>query len=414
MHLAPHTKHLPFVKKPNLNSTINLLSALGLLLIFSSCSGGGSPQQVPGAPGAFGGGGGFTRTTTVEVRDVSVGEISDQIRTYGNVRAQDNVRVTPQVSERVMRIFADLGDTVRSGQVLARLNDTSFRDQMLRDRAQLEQARAAQERDSLNFSRQTEIFARELLSQAELDNARAVYFASRAAFRAATAAYTQSSQNLSYTEIKSPVSGVITRRLVSPGDVAGAGQTAYEISNLAGYEIRAFLPLSDWRKALVGHSVEFRVSGASQSNANGVIVRVSPELDPITGLGEVVMAVTRRGPDLYPGVLVDARISVETKTDAVIIPRSALVENVQTVIDPESNVIRLSRSYSVFVSQGDSVAARRPLEMGIQQGDRIEILDGLTAGEKLIITGQNSLEDGSRIRISGAPRVNPNRQPAGN
>jgi RND family efflux transporter MFP subunit len=285
---------------------------------------------------------------------------------------------------------------------------------MLRDRAQLDQARVALERDSLNFGRQQELFTLNLLSQAELDNARTTFFGSRAAYRSATAAYTQSSQNLSYTEIKSPVSGVVTRRLISQGDVAGAGQTAFEISNLAGYEVRAFLPLGDWRKARVGQSVEFRVSGAAENSATGVIVRVSPELDPITGLGEVVMAVSRRGPDLYPGVLVDSRINVQTITGAVIVPRSAMVENVQTVIDPESNVIRLSRSYSVFVSQGDTVASRRGLELGIQQGDRIEILDGLTSGEKLIITGQNSLEDGSRIRVSGAPRVNPNRPQAGN
>jgi RND family efflux transporter MFP subunit len=399
------------VKNNQLPNVLFLTSTLLLLLLISACSGGGSPQQAPGGPG---GPGGFVRSTTVEVRDVQLGEISDQIRTYGTVRAQDNVRVTPQVSERVVRILSDLGDTVRVGQVLARLNDTSFRDQMLRDRAQLDQARVALERDSLNFGRQQELFTLNLLSQAELDNARTIFFSSRAAYRSATAAYTQSSQNLSYTEIKSPVSGVVTRRLISQGDVAGAGQTSFEISNLAGYEVRAFLPLGDWRKARVGQSVEFRVSGAAENSATGVIVRVSPELDPITGLGEVVMAVSRRGPDLYPGVLVDSRINVQTKTGAVIIPRSAMVENVQTVIDPESNVIRLSRSYSVFVSQGDTVASRRALELGIQQGDRIEILDGLASGEKLIITGQNSLEDGSRIRVSGAPRVNPNRPQAGN
>jgi multidrug efflux pump subunit AcrA (membrane-fusion protein) len=97
---------------------------------------------------------------------------------------------------------------------------------------------------------------------------------------------------------------------------------------------------------------------------------------------------------------------VITKTGSVVIPRSALVENVQTVIQPESKVIRLSRTYAAFVAQGDSVAVRRELELGIQQGDRIEILSGLQSGDKLIITGQSGLEDGAKIRISGLPRFN--------
>jgi RND family efflux transporter MFP subunit len=365
---------------------------------------GGASSGGPGGMGGFGGPGGFARATTVEVRDVNQSTISDQIRAYGSVRAQDNVRVTPQVSERVLRISADLGDTVRAGQTLAKLNDVTFREQMERDRAQVEQARIAASRDSLNLSRQQELFRSELISQAELDNARSTYAATRAQLQSAQAALATSTQNLGYTEVKSPVTGVITRRNASPGDVVGSGTTFYEISNLVGYEIRLNLPLNDWRNTRVGQSVEMRQSGGTEFNVRGTVSRISPELDAVTGLGEVVISLTERGSGVFPGMLMEARINVETKNNVVVIPRSAMVENVQTVIEPESNVIRLRRTYSAFVSQGDTVAVRRDLELGIQQGDRIEVMSGLQPGDKLIITGQTSLEDQSRIRISGAPR----------
>ena len=354
--------------------------------------------------GGFGGPGGFARATTVEVRDVTQATISDQIRAYGSVRAQDNVRVTPQVSERVLRINADLGDTVRAGQTLAKLNDVTFREQMERDRAQVEQARIAANRDSLNFTRQQELFRSELISQAELDNARSTYAATRAQLQSALAALASSMQNLNYTEVKSPVTGVVTRRNASPGDVVGNGTTFFEISNLVGYEIRLNLPLNDWRNTRIGQTVEMRPTGGAEFNVRGTVSRISPEIDPVTGLGEVVISLTNRGEGVFPGMLMEARINVETKNNVVVIPRSAMVENVQTVIEPESNVIRLSRTYAAFISQGDSVAVRRELELGIQQGDRIEVLSGLQPGDKLIITGQTSLEDQSRIRISGAPR----------
>lgn len=387
------------------------LLAMASTTTFLAC--GGATSGGPGGMGGFGGPGGFERATTVEVRDVTQATISNQIRAYGSVRAQDNVRVTPQVSERVLRINADLGDTVRAGQTLAKLNDVTFREQMERDRAQVEQARIAANRDSLNLSRQQELFRSELISQAELDNARSTYAATRAQLQAAQAALASSMQNLNYTEVKSPVTGVITRRNASPGDVVGNGTTFFEISNLVGYEIRLNLPLNDWRNTRFGQTVEMRPTGGAEFNVRGTVSRISPEIDPVTGLGEVVISLTERGSGVFPGMLMEARINVETKNNAVVIPRSAMVENVQTVIEPESNVIRLSRTYAAFISQGDSVAVRRELELGIQQGDRIEVLSGLQPGDKLIITGQTSLEDQSRIRISGAPRFDRTGTPQG-
>jgi RND family efflux transporter MFP subunit len=337
---------------------------------------------------------------------VSIAPISDQIRAYGTVKSQDNVQVTAQVTERIVRINADLGDLVQAGQSLAKLNDTSFREQLSRDQAQLEQAKIAMERDSTSLARATDLFNRELTSQAEYDNARAVAASSRAQYRSAFAAYTLSAQNMRYTEVRAPVTGYIAKRNLAVGDIAGGGQAIFELSNSGGYEVRLFLTMADWQNARVDQSVELRLSNEGQSGATGVITRIAPQLDATTGLGEVVITITDRSASVQPGALVEARINVLTKTGSVVIPRSALVENVQTVIQPESNVIRLSRTYAAFVAQGDSVAVRRELELGIQQGDRIEILSGLQPGDKLIITGQSGLEDGAKIRISGLPRFN--------
>lgn len=93
------------------------------------------------------------------------------------------------------------------------------------------------------------------------------------------------------------------------------------------------------------------------------------------------------------------------------VPRSALVETVETVVNPESNTIELDRSYSVFVSVGDSVAERRRLELGIEQGDQIEVLSGLRPRDQIIITGQQGLEDGSKISVaSGTAFQSPEQQ----
>lgn len=341
------------------------------------------------------------QATSVETITVTLSTISRQIKSFGNIRAQEIVNVTPQVSNRITKIHADLGDTVQQRELLAEIYDVPFRDQYQQAKAQLEQSRSSYVRDSLQFQRQQELYQKDLISSTEYDNARASFENSKAQFEAARASLTQSRENLRNTDISSPVYGVVLSRNISEGDLATTGQVAYEIANLVGLQCRVYLPFDEWRNVRIGQPVSFRVSNRAGISGRGRVTRKSPRLDPTTGLGEVVISLTDRGESLYQGVLVESIINVETRDNAVVIPRAALVENVQTLIDPESNTIQLQRSYSAFVVRGDTLAGRRELKLGIEQGDRIEVLEGLEAGDEVVITGQNSLEDSTRVRVAG-------------
>ncbi len=367
------------------------------LVVFSAC---GSGNSSPGGefPGGFRGG----QATSVEAIPVQLSSISEQVRAYGTVRAQDVVSVTPQVSNRVTRILADLGDNVTRGQVLAEIHDVTFRENVEQERAQLRQAQASFERDSTQFARQQELFDRNLISRSEYDDVRTTFLNSQAQYESAQASLTQSLEDLENTRIKSPVNGVILARFIAEGDVASTGQPAFEVANLVGFETRVFLPLRDWQDIQVGQNVSMALSSRGSEVARGVVSRKSPQLNSVTGLGEVVITLTDASSQVYQGALVQANINLQTRDDVVVIPRSAMVERVDTYIEPETGTIELDRSYSVFISQGDTVAVQRQLTLGIQQGDRIEILEGLAPGEQLIITGHRSLEDGSRIRVAGS------------
>ncbi len=355
------------------------------------------------ASGGFGG-----RVTSVETQTVAFSSIADQVRSFGTVKAEDVITVAPQVSNRITRFYVDLGDTVRQGQLLAKINDVTFRDQLNQAQAQLEQSRIAMQRDSAQFERQKQLVEKDLISDSEYDIAFATYRNSMAQYQSARASLTQAQENFDFTEVRSPVRGVIVSRTGEEGDLASNNQALFEVANLVGYETRIFLPVQDWRFIKIGQPVALRVSNEAQSTATGVVSRKSPQLDATTGLGEVVISLTSVGESIYPGVLTENVIDIENKPRAVVVPRSALVEKVETVIEPESNTIQLDRKYSVFVAIGDSVAELRELELGIEQGDRIEIVAGLRPGEKYIVTGQQTLQDGGRIRVaSGSNFSNP-------
>lgn len=344
------------------------------------------------------------RAVSVEVTPVSRGVIADEIKTYGSIQASDIVAVSPQVSNRVTRIFVDIGDTVRAGTVLAKIYDNTFRDLVVRDQAQVRQSRLAFSRDSSTYVRQKSLFEKKLISEADYQLALTQFESSRSALEGSVASLTQNEESLANTEIRSPVYGVVVRRNIAVGVVAGGGTPAFEIANLSGLESRLFIPVRDWERVRVGQPVAFRLSGDTREAARGVVSRISPQVDPVTGLGEVVVSLTERGSGIFQGALTEATIRVSTRDDVVVIPRTAMIENVQTVIEPESNTIRLNRTYSAFVVN-DSTAVRRQLTLGIQMGDRIEILAGLQDGDMLVTTGMNQLDDNTPVRVAqGAPR----------
>lgn len=368
------------------------------LLILQACGGDsqnfdrpeGMDQQNPG--------------TSVETVTAQQTDISQQIKTYGNVRAQEIIEITPQVSNRVTEIHVDLGDTVQQGDVLATIYDAPYRDQFEQAKSSLEQSRSSYVRDSLQFQRQKELYQKDLISGSEYEEAKATFENSKAQLQSSQANLTESRENFNNTEIISPAYGVILNRDISEGDVASTGQVAFEIANLIGSQVRVYLPLEEWRNVRIGQPANFRVSNESDISSRGRVTQISPQLDPTTGLGEVVISLTEDAQSISQGVLVEASINVETRNDAVVIPRASLIENIQTLIEPESNTIQLERNYSVFVVKDDSLAIQNELRLGIEQGDRIEVLEGIEPGDEVVITGHNNLSDSSKVRVAGQER----------
>ncbi len=385
----------------------SLLIVILLPLVFIGCGSKNDSQNNSQSGQGFGGrgGGGFSqRTTSVEAQPVTIGTISEQVRSYGNIKAQNIVQVTPQVSNRIVRIYADLGDTVRAGQILAKIYDATFKDQLSQSKSQLEQSKVALRRDSTQFARQKSLYDRGLSSDAEYDVALATYRSSNAQYLSSVASLTQAQENFNNTQVKSPVNGVVVSRNFEEGDLASSGQALFEIANTIGYESRIFVPVQDWREVTIGQEVSLRVSNESEATAFGVVSKKSPQLDATTGLGEVVITLNIVGSSIYPGVLAENVINIITKNQALTVPRSALVEKIETVVNPESNTIDLNKSYAVFVSRGDSIAERRELQLGIEQGDKIEVLSGLRPNDRIIVIGQQGLEDGGRIVVATGDR----------
>lgn len=337
--------------------------------------------------------------TSVETVPVERRSISDQVRSFGTVQAVDRIQVSPQISERIVAVHTDLGDSVRAGDVMAEIYDVPFRDAYEQAQAQLRQSGAAFSRDSTQFVRQQILADQGAISQSEFDEARAQFQSSRAQLEGARAALTQSRENLAQTRVRAPVTGVVLSRTAVRGDLASSGQPLFELANTAAYEIRLWLSMEDWMATRVGMPVDLRRSNQGSVLARGMVTRISPQLDEASGLGEVVVTLQETSGEVRQGMLMEARVLLQTLEEVIVIPRSALIDQVETYIEPETNTVEIRRNYTVFVAQGDSIALQRPLELGLEQGEQVQVLSGLEAGDPLIVTGHRSLSDRGRIRV---------------
>jgi RND family efflux transporter MFP subunit len=343
---------------------------------------------------------GHSKATSVEVAAVTPQTISEQIRAYGNVETKDVVQVTPQVSNRITHIYARLGDTVKAGQKLAEIRSATYQDQVAQAKSSVSQSRAAFEQDSAQYARQKKLYKMQLISQSTLDQAKADYLSSKSQLQSAKSSLSQSKEDLNNSVLRSPVYGVVIARNVGVGDLASTGKTAFEIGNLTGYQMRIYLPRDEWKEMKLGQKALFQLADDQLSPAAGRVSHISPRLDPTTGLGQVIISFTKKGADIAQGMLIKAIVNVETHQDAIVIPRSALVENVKTVIQPESNIIQTERTYAAFVVQGDSLALKHKLTLGIEQGNKVEVLKGLKMGDKIVTTGQANLQDSASVQVA--------------
>lgn len=362
------------------------------LVVLYSCGG-----RVPNR--RFMRGADFNQATSVEVTPVKDSSISREVVNYGTIRSSDVVNVTPQVGNRITHVYAHIGDTVKTGDILAKIYDKTYRDQLAQNKAQLAQARSNLYRDSLQYTREQKLYKKSLVSDSEFESAQATYLNDKAQYTSAQAAFEQSKQNLDYTDIRSPVYGVVTQRNISVGNVVTQNKVVYQINNLLGLESYLYLPRDDWKQVAVGQKATFYINEGGEKVAEGIVTRKSPQLDPSTGLGKVVVSLDKAGNSVSPGLLCKTVINVETHRHTIVVPNDALIENVQTFIDPESNTIQLHHTYTAYVVKHDTMAVRRRVKLGIQQGNNVEVISGLSAGDKLIITGQNGLQDSAKVQI---------------
>jgi RND family efflux transporter MFP subunit len=334
------------------------------------------------------GGGGEARAEVTLTRVARAG-ISQTLTLTGTAAALPNqdVRVSALVAGRIAELKVAEGDRVRAGEVVAKLDDRPYHDQLQQAEAASQQAKANSENAQLALARNEDLFQRGIAARKDLEDARTLASVATAAKQQAEAALAIAHLQLSRAEIRSPLDGQVVRRFVSVGEqVDGtAAQPILEIANLGQAEFLGNAPAMYLSKLRPDEAVEVTTEAVPGRKFPGRVVAISPAVDPATGLGLVRIRVPNFGGLLRLGMFLSAEIPVETHAHALVVPPQAIYRD-------EAGQSR------VFVVSGDSATAV-PVELGIETKDRIELLSGVKEGDTVILTGGYGLGDKATIRV---------------
>ncbi len=370
------------------------------------CSGtGNSPAGNAGrGPGA--GRGGFPGAGSESPESVSVKAsravrrpISAYILSNTTLESVRKVTVFAKVNALVRQILVEEGDQVGRDQTLARLDDREIRNDFSQAQIALQQAELAlkqaevkAELSQANFERSKSLFEQRLISQQEFDQAALVNKTDTLALqvareqRDASQARLDAAQiQIDYTNINSSIEGVVTERLIEVGSRVQPGQAAFTVEDFDPLWARIYVPERELPELKEGQTAKLRFQAFPEGRFEGRILMINPTVDSQSGTVKVTLEVARRPGGLRPGMFGTAYIATETRPNAVVIPKRA--------------VLRERDDNRVFVIQPDNSVQKRDVTLGFSEEDWVEVAQGLQAGEAVVTVGLEGLSDGYSVNV---------------
>ena len=316
----------------------------------------------------------------------------------GTVEPVTQVEVGTQVSGIIDKLYADYNDQVKAGQLIAEMDKVTLQAELESAQAQLASSKTEYEYQTKNYARTKTLHEKQLVSDAEYDQAFYLYETARNAYEQSQAAMVKVKRNLGYATITSPIDGVVISRAVEEGQTVAAGfetPTLFTIANdLTQMQVVADVDEADIGQVADGQRVQFSVDAYPDDTFEGTVLQVRLEATTESNVVTYEVVIDAPNPDLKlkPGLTANVTIFTLEKDDATAVPTKALrfVPNAEllgelglTIDQTEQQAAPGSRE--LWVKEGTMLRPRR-VYAGAASGDMTEITEGLTGSEE-IVTG---------------------------
>lgn len=297
-------------------------------------------------------------------------EVAQTYSVEGIVEAVRQSTVSAQISGRVKEVNFDVGDTVKKGQIILRIDERETEQALAGSQAQVMQSQAALTQAKANYERSLQLFEQKYISQSGLDKAKADYEMARAQAAASQAGESQSALARGYAAVIAPFGGVVASRLVEMGEMVTVGKPL-----MVGFDpsqMRVIVNVPQYKLAEIGTHPKVNVELTSLKRwVPAAAVTVQPSADARTHSTQVRVTIPANEKGVYPGMFVRAHFVVG-KASKLLIPASA--------------VVRRSEVVAVYVVDDKGAAKLRQVRLGETSGENeVEVLVGLNPGENVAL-----------------------------
>lgn len=281
-----------------------------------------------------------------------------------NVEAYAKNNIAPQSPSRIQKIYVEVGDFVRAGQIVAKMDEVS-----------LNQSKLSMANDSLEYSRIKKLYEQGGVSKSDFDAMELKYNVTRSQY-----------QNLlENTILRSPVSGVITARNYDQGDMY-SGSPIYVVEQITPVKLYVGISEMDYTKVKKNDTVTLTADALPGKTFTGRIARIYPTIDAATHTFTAEVNVANSDRLLRPGMY--ARVTVNFGSNhSIVVPDDCVVKQ-------QGSGVR-----SVFVLQADNTVKEAVVTLGRHFGTEYEILSGISEGDNVVVKGQASLKNGSKVNV---------------
>ena len=302
----------------------------------------------------------------VAVEKVHVREVP-QIMTYtSTVQPYVKNNIAPQMTGRIVKINAEIGDFVKKGQVLAEI-----------DKAQLLQAQLQLQNKEVELNRLKSLYEAGGLSKSDLDAIELAYNVTKS----------QVDNLLENTVLRSPIDGVVTARNYDVGDLYGMSAPIFTVEQIVPVKLLVAISESDYSKVSKGNTVQIFADAVPGKTFYGKIEKIYPTIDPATRTFTVEVVVDNKYKTLRPGMFVRVAVNFGSNMN-VVIPDVAVVKQ------------QGSGERFVYVLNEDGTVTYQLVVLGRRMGTEYEVLEGLEDGAVIVTGGQIRLKDGIKVTVN--------------
>ncbi len=341
------------------------------------------------------------KTVSVKVAKVRIGDVEEKLSYVGSLMPNASVMVAPKIAGRVEKLFVRVGDLVKEGQLVARLENDELAEELKEAEASLNVYKATlkgKEAELSNLKRKLErseiLFEKDLIAREAVDTLETQVLSAGAQVELTKAQMAQMRSRLdnarirlNYTEVISPFAGYVSKRFVDRGALVNPNTPLVSIVDISSVRVDISVVEKDYRKISSGQLADVTADAYPGRRFQGKVARVAPVLNQETRTGGVEIELPNPAGNLKPGMFARAEIVVQRRSGVLLIPEGAQV--------------RTPKGYGVFkvLNKGSKVRLVS-VKTGISHKGWVEIKGSLQPGDRVVTLGSNLLRDGQKVTVA--------------